>query len=106
MALAAHTLAESYSGLTSHPRPYRLAPHAAWRVIEEPFLAHASVVALDANGYVELIRSLAVEGVAGGRSYDAIIVATARAAEADELLTFNERHFRQFEGDGLTIVVP
>jgi predicted nucleic acid-binding protein len=40
------------------------------------------------------------------RVYDALIAACAKKAKVDVLLTFNERHFRQFEGDGLSIEVP
>ena len=92
--------------LTRTPPPNRFSPADAVTLIERGILSIATVVALSSEEYVELIRHAARDGVSGGQIYDAVIVATARAAGADELLTFNERHFRRFEGDGLTVVVP
>ena len=42
---------------------------------------------------------LAADGHGGGRSYDALIAATARAGGAAALLTFNERDFASFGRD-------
>ena len=56
--------------------------------------------------YEQVVSNLASAGTIGGQVYDASIVTRARLAGVDVLLTFNEKHFRRFEGDGLTVEVP
>ena len=106
MVVVAHTLLEAYRSLTAMPRPHQIAPGTAWRAISETFVARGSVVVLRAQDYQQLMTDLAVAGTIGGQVYDASIVACARLAGAGVLVTFNERHFRRFEGNGLTIEVP
>jgi predicted nucleic acid-binding protein len=106
MVLLAHTLLETYSSITRMPPKYRLAPDAAWNAIRESFLVRGTVVALRAEDYERLIPDMVAAGTIGGQVYDASIVACARLAGVEVLVTFNEQHFRRFEGDGLTIEVP
>ena len=49
------------------------------------------------------MAGLAASAMGGGRTYDALIAATAAHAGADELLTFNPRHFESASAK-LTIV--
>jgi len=51
------------------------------------------------------VQVLAGAGLGGGRSYDALIAATAAHARVDELLTFNPRHFDPAP-DGITVIEP
>jgi len=106
MVIVAHTLLEAYRTLTSMPRPHQIAPSAAWRALRETFVARGTVVVLRSEDYQQLMPDMVAAGVIGGQVYDAAIVACARLAGAEVLLTFNERHFRRFEGGGLTIQVP
>ncbi len=106
MFLAARSLIETYSVLTRLPRPRRLAPADALALIEDEFLRRATVVTLGEAAYTELLRRVVREGVAGGRVYDAVIAACARAATVDILLTFNERDFTPLVGRDMMIVVP
>jgi hypothetical protein len=53
-----------------------------------------------------LLDNASPQGVVGGRIYDMVIAMCARKGQVDVLLTFNERHFRQFEGSGLRVLVP
>ena len=106
MVIVAHTLLETYASLTAMPRPHRMAPDLAWRALAETFVARGTVAVLQAEAYVQLMSSLATGGTLGGQVYDAAIVACARRAGVEVLITFNERHFRRFEGDGLAIEVP
>ena len=87
------------------PRPERLSPPVALEAIATVFLSRGEVVALSADGQLALLGTLAGRGLAGGRTYDALIAATAREAGADELLTFNVRHFTGLE-DSLRVVLP
>lgn len=106
MVIAAHSLVETFSVLTRIPPPLQMPPRQAITMIEASFIANRTIITLDTAAYLALLRQAPSEGIAGGRIYDAIIAACARAANVDTVLTFNERHFRQFAGAGLTIVVP
>jgi predicted nucleic acid-binding protein len=106
MHLAAPGLVEAYAVLTRMPPPYRLAPADALALLEASFIGLGHTVALAARVYVRLVRTAPADGVAGGRTYDRVIAACARAAGAAALLTFNERNFAPFAGPGLAVVVP
>lgn len=107
MIVAAPALVEAYSVLTRLPAPYRLAPRAASDLLRASFLDNAaSVIALDAESYVQLVERAVREGVAGGRIYDAVIAACGRVAAAEVLLTFNDRDFAPLVGRDVMIVVP
>jgi predicted nucleic acid-binding protein len=106
MVLAAPALVESYSVLSRLPSPYRLPAADALTILDATFMSAAEIVAIDGAAYRALLRRAPSDGVVGGRIYDSIIVACARAANVATLLTFNERHFRPFAGNGLDIVVP
>jgi predicted nucleic acid-binding protein len=105
LAVAAHALVETYAVLTRLPAPHRLAPADAWALVNANFVESASVVALSGQAHVTLLRRLATQGIAGGRSYDAVIAACARQAKVDALLTFNPRHFDP-PPDGVSVVEP
>jgi len=98
MMIVAHTLLEAYRTLTAMPRPHQIAPDAAWRAISETFVAQGTVVVLQPEDYQQLMSDMAAAGTIGGQVYDASIVACARLAGVDVIVTFNERHFRRFEG--------
>ena len=63
-------------------------------------------VALAASDYWSFLGRAPGERVLGGRTYDALIAATARKAGARELLTLNHRDFASFEDDALSITSP
>jgi predicted nucleic acid-binding protein len=104
LAVAAPALIEAYAVLTRLPSPHRLSPSDAWRLIDTNFIEHSTIVALTGTDYATLLRQLAREMVAGGRTYDAVIAACARRGKADTLLTFNPRHFDNAQG--VSIVEP
>ncbi len=104
MMTAAHAVAESYAVLTRLPAPHRLSPADALTLIESNFIDGA--VALDVSGYRTLLRRAGAEGIAGGRTYDALIAECALQAKAAALLTFNARHFNNHEAAGMRVVVP
>lgn len=106
MITAAHALAEAYAVLTRFPAPYRLSPADALALLDGNFMAHARVVALSANGYRQLLRRAADQGIAGGRIYDRVIAACALRAKATAFLTFNADHFAELAADGLEVVTP
>jgi len=104
LALAAHSLVEMYSVLTRLPDPHRLSPAEACSIIEGNFLAAAQAVTLEAEDYHALLRDGPRKEIAGGRIYDAVILACAMKVQASALLTFNARHFQPLAPSGLEIV--
>jgi len=104
MLMAAPALLEAYAVLTRLPPPYRLKPIDALAVLEGSF-GDARVVAVRAGETWSLLRTLPARSVAGGGSYDAMIVACARRARADVILTWNLRHFERLAED-IELVSP
>lgn len=106
MIVAAATLVEAYSVLTRLPPPHRLSPEVALALVDENFVRGVPCVTLTAEAYRSLLRAAPGDGVAGGRTYDAVIARCARQARVRTLLTFNASHFAAFAGPDLAIVVP
>ncbi|HYI14772.1 MAG TPA: PIN domain-containing protein [Thermomicrobiales bacterium] len=107
LVVAAPTLVETYAVLTRLPPPRRLSPVDSRTLLDVNFLSdETETVALDAVAYRHLVQSAPERSIAGGRIYDAVIVACAQAARVETLLTFNERQFVSLADDSLQIVVP
>lgn len=107
MVVAAPTLIESYAVLTRLPPPHRLSPDQVVALLEGNFLGpEVEAVTLTVAEYRRLVREGPARGLAGGRTYDAVIVACAVAARVDALLTFNERQFRPLADNRIPVVVP
>ena len=105
LVVGAHALVEAYAVLTRLPSPHRLAPADAWALIKGNFVENATLATLEAAAHVSLLDTLAAVGLAGGRTYDALIGATAAHARVDELLTLNPRHFDPAPA-GVAVVDP
>jgi len=99
-------LVEAYSVMTRLPSPHRLAPKDAWEVLSRSFQKRTSVVGLTGNETWRLIHESTDSGVAGGSTYDASILACARKAGADRLLTLDRKDFNRLAPDDIEILVP
>lgn len=93
--VAAHTLAELYSILTSLPVKPTISPPTAWHLVRKNILDTLEVVALSKDDYRAILEHLAEIAIAGGATYDALIAYAAWKAEVDQLVTFNEKDFRR-----------
>ena len=102
--VAAHTLAEVYSVLTRLPLNPKVTPATAWSLIHENLLTSAEIVALSEADYLSTIRRTSDQDLAGGMIYDALLVRAAEKSRADQLLTFNERHFRRIWPEGASVI--
>lgn len=100
MLVAAHSMAECYSALTRMPKPARISPDAAAKMLQTNVLPYAMVVSLLPEDYWSVINRLAGDGLGGGIVYDALGVKAAQLAQADRLLTFNLKHFRRLWPEG------
>ena len=97
MITPAHAMIETYAVLTRLPAPHRLAPADAWALVKTNFVEGGSIAAAPAAVQIAVLAELAASASGGGRTYDALIAATAAHAGADELLTFNPRHFEALD---------
>lgn len=92
-AVSVHTLAELYNSLTGMPPALRLRPRDAALAIET-FLQRLTPIALTPEEYGSVITRTAQLGLTGGIIYDALLIECARKCEADQIYTWNLRHFR------------
>jgi predicted nucleic acid-binding protein len=99
-------LVEAYAVMTRLPSPHRVAPERVLELLSGSLEGRASVVGLTGAETWNLLRSLAAEGVAGGRDYDAGILACAVKAGARRLLTLDAGDFGRLDARGVEIVVP
>jgi len=106
MIIAGPALVEAYSVLTRLPAPHRLLPADALALLQANFMDSVEVVVLNGTNYRSLLKGAPGSGIAGGRTYDAVIAECARKAGVAALLTFNEKHFSVFGDMGPRIVVP
>lgn len=90
--VAAHAVMEAYAVLTRLPAPDRLAPDAAFDLLERNW-GKSETIALTAAESWRVLREHAAAAVGGGRVYDGAIAQCARKAKAGEILTWNVRHF-------------
>ena len=105
MIVAAPALVETYAVLTRLPPPHRLSPETAFILLESNFMKSATVVALNAKSYASLLLRAPKNGIAGGRTYDAVIGACAERGKISTVLTFNAGDFTAL-GQDFAVVIP
>ena len=104
--LSNHTLGELYSSLTSLPVVPQPTPAQTHELVEQIF-AFCTVVSMNAEGYRRALARGQNSELTGSRIFDAIIARTALEIEAEQRVTFNEKHFRGLGPDiEKLIVVP
>ncbi len=97
--VAAHTLAEIYSILTTLPVQPRISPDEARQLIQRNIIQKLDVVPLTDQDYAQVIDVLAEIGIVGGATYDALILRAAAIAKVDLVVTLNEKDFRRVYPD-------
>jgi len=97
--IAAHSLLEIYSLLTCAPFEPPISPGVALKLIDANLKNISQTIVLSAREYLNLIRDAASSRLKGGIVYDALIVACARKAQADEILTLNAKDFHKLTED-------
>ena len=95
---AAHCLVEVYSTLTGMPGKDRAGGDEALLFLGN-VRERLTIVALDSEECFKAVESAAVEGVTGGGIYDAIIGHCALKARAQDIYTWNIRHFKRLGTD-------
>jgi len=106
--VATHSLAETYAVLTRLPGEIPIAPSVAWQLITENILKSFTLIVLTSQEYADTLEKAAADGVEGGRTYDALLLAAAAKSEADRIYTLNVRHFQSLAAENLRerIVAP
>ena len=105
MIVAAPALVEAYAVLTRLPPPHRISPEAALTLLDNNFVKSVTVIALTAKAYEALLRLAPEKGVAGGRTYDAVIGMCDERGKASTVLTFNAGDFAAL-GKDFAVVIP
>lgn len=106
LVLPVATLVESYAVLTRLPAPHRLSPRDAHALLRDNFAGAARVEGLDGDECWAMLASLAAQSIAGGRTYDAQILAAAVKGGAGVLLTLNAADFTTLARDEIDIRNP
>jgi hypothetical protein len=101
--MAAPAILEAFAVLTRLPPPHRLAAADAAAVLDRNW-GQAETIALTAAEMWKLVRQFGAAGTSGGRAYDEAIAACAKKGKADEILTWNVRHFSG--ASGIMAVAP
>jgi len=92
-ACGMHTLAELYASTTAlrvHPR---ILPEQAMLFVEEA-RRRLTIISLDDEEYLETIRAASELGLASGRVYDALLLRCAAKSKAQNIYTWNVKHFQ------------
>jgi predicted nucleic acid-binding protein len=104
--VAAHSLAELYSILTTLPVQPRISPEEARRLIQHNVIQKFDVITLGSQDYTQVIDLLAEIGIIGGATYDALILRAAAIAKVDLVVTLNEKDFRRVYPELAEKIVP
>jgi len=74
-------------------------------LLDNNFVKSVTVIALTPKSYDALLRLAPKIGVAGGRTYDAVIGTCAEQGKASTVLAFNAGHFTSL-GKDFAVVIP
>lgn len=104
--VASHTLAEFYAHISGQPRPMLSTVHVL-DLITENILPIFEIVSLESDDYQFVLEKLALADIRGGAVYDALIVYAGMKANADQIVSLNQRDFlRVGAAIGANITVP
>jgi predicted nucleic acid-binding protein len=87
-----------YAVLSRFPGGKRQRPAFAGRLVEQ-IAERMTVVPLTVDEYSQTIRKAAQSLLAGGNVFDALLLACARKVGAEQIYTWNVRHFRMVAPD-------
>ena len=91
--ISVHSLIETYSILTKLPLSPRINPALALSLIKENILEDFELVTYGKKDYINLLDELSSGNIAGGASYDGLILSAAKKVTADKILTLNVNDF-------------
>jgi len=80
------------------PGEYKVAPGDAWLFIRQ-VTERCALIALSPNEYLATLETIIQNQRTGGIIYDALLLACARKAKADTIITWNVKHFQSIAPD-------
>ena len=105
--ISAHSIVETYAVLSTLPVTPRIAPAAAWALVEHTILPFVQAVELTAQETGIVVQRLSRQGLAGGVVYDALIAEAAVKGGAECIVTLNVSDFRRVtQGMSLSVREP
>lgn len=93
--VAAHSLAELYTTLTTFPIQPRISAKIANELIQQNVCTVFEIISLSKQDYVTVIENLSKSSIVGGVTYDALILQAAIKAQVELVVTFNKKDFRR-----------
>lgn len=100
-----HALLEAYSVMTRMPRAFRVTPQDAFDLLQITLRENARLVSLEPEHAWVFLSALAERSLAGGKAYDAFLLACAVEGGAGRFLTL-DRDFDDLNRDGIAVVCP
>ena len=97
--ISVHSLAETFSALTSAPVVPRILPSEAQSIVSTNIQRHFQLVAVTDVMYGKAMEVCVARGLGGGKVYDALLIECARQSNADWIYTFNLQDFRRLAPD-------
>jgi len=91
--VSVHSLLELYSILTTLPLSPKVYPSLAANLIKENVISCFEIIKYSTSDYIQLLAELARQDVAGGASYDGLILYAAKKTRIDKILTLNVNDF-------------
>jgi predicted nucleic acid-binding protein len=101
--ICAHSIAEFYAVATRYPKTPM--PTLIAKEFLDDTLQHFEMIELGASDYNAVIARVGHLNLVGGAIFDALIAQAALKTNADQLLTFNAKHFSRLGKDVASIVV-
>ena len=101
-----HTLAELYSVLTRAPLQPEIRPLSARDLIQQNILTLFSVIDVTRQDYLTAIDLCVAHNGRGGVIHDALILVAAIRHRANQLVTWNVKHFERLADGKIEIVAP
>ena len=106
LVVPAPALVEAYAVMTRLPAPHRISPADACELLSGSFKQRAKVVGLAEKETWRFLHETASRGVAGGATFDALILACARKGGAQRVLTLDRRDFLRLGTGEIEVVIP
>ena len=106
LVVPAPALAEAYAVMTRLPAPHRVSPADACELLSGSLERRAKVVGLSEKETWRFLHRNVSRSVAGGSTYDALILACARKGGAQRVLTLDRRDFLRLATGEIEVVAP
>ncbi|MFK7936878.1 MAG: type II toxin-antitoxin system VapC family toxin [Saprospiraceae bacterium] len=95
LAISAHSILETYSGLTRIPFKPKIKPAEANYIIIDIILPKVEILTLEDSDYTKVVQLMSENNFVGGIIYDAAIIHCAVRNGVKKIVTANLNHFQR-----------